>query len=1010
MQDTVAAPPCSTYSIARYFKSKDSKDGGPAPVRSRSEILGLSDVNAQHQRELRQANEITRRTCVLLSAARRSGAEIAIENPADRGDPSQPHLFQFPEHGPLWLDPHVITLISEASMRSATFAQCMFGGSAQKYTTFYFTAGFDSSFSPLNRLLCTHAPGTHGTVAGGAKVDEKWSSAATAAYPADLNLLIAEAILHLSTSTVTTPPVASIRPPTETPATVAPDAEPNIAIADDAIDADAAADDASPAPRTDAPPLAAPRTVAARDTEAPPSGNRRRRQARDVFQRGLGAIQTRSRGTAALARPSATDPSNRPAAMVDDKPGWTKAEVKEIDNHQGNHSWSYIPLNQKPRDRRTVRLIWVYKTKRDGTKKARLCVQGCTQVPGVDYDQTFCAAMRGTSLRLLCALSARLKLKMRRWDFVAAYLQGELEEGEVVYCSPPTGYETKKLANGTIALCEKGDGDGVTRLCKVEKPVYGMAQAGRRWQRSLFPWMLAWRCDAKGAKGCAHRPAPLNADANATSADTDPTDVRLYQTDADTCVFYTEATMSTPSGMRHEYLFVGVYVDDLFILSSHDDEHSLYHFFTRDLAAAWDVEDEGEVDDLLSIEISSKDGHVSLTQTGYIEKLMKTYGPASGLPPSSHRRSATPCDHTLAQTVCDALVQETADIDAVLLKRYQSLCGALLYTATNTRPDVAYAVGMHCRAMGRPTEELYESALRILYYLWWTRHLGLRYEGDELDLYGMSDSDWATKHSTTGWLFMYSQACISWGSKKQNSVALSSCEAEIMALSEASKEGVYLDRFLVEVGLPASSTVSLATDNTGARDLAYNPEHHDRTKHIERRHFFIRELVEEQRIVVPYVNTADNLADFFTKALAAKTFYQLRNKIMNIDRSRSEPLPALTSSARDALPSDSLDPSPGGCSDGIDTACEHGGVLDYTPARDPASGIRTGPDVRTDPDVRTVPDVTIAASDTAHEHGGALHVAHVQDPSSMPQSSPSVAAATLGTDIRSHPRVNQPGP
>ena len=90
---------------------------------------------------------------------------------------------------------------------------------------------------------------------------------------------------------------------------------------------------------------------------------------------------------------------------------------------------------------------------------------------------------------------------MRRWDFVAAYLQGELEEGEVVYCSPPTGYETKKLANGTVALCEKGDGDGVTRICKVEKPVYGMAQAGRRWQRSLFPWMLAWRCDAKGAKG-----------------------------------------------------------------------------------------------------------------------------------------------------------------------------------------------------------------------------------------------------------------------------------------------------------------------------------------------------------------------------------------------------------------------------------------------------------------------------------------------------------------------------
>ena len=152
-------------------------------------------------------------------------------------------------------------------MRSATFAQCMFSGSAQKYTTFYFTAGFDAAFSPLRRLLCTHAPGTHGTVAGGAVVDEKWSSAATAAYPADLILRIAEAILHLSSSTVTTAPDA--RPPTEAPAPVAPDAEP-VAAADaaDATDTNAAADDDTPTPREATPSPPAPRTVAARDTVA----------------------------------------------------------------------------------------------------------------------------------------------------------------------------------------------------------------------------------------------------------------------------------------------------------------------------------------------------------------------------------------------------------------------------------------------------------------------------------------------------------------------------------------------------------------------------------------------------------------------------------------------------------------------------------------------------------------------------------------------------------------------
>eukprot|EP00965_Chrysotila_dentata_P024096 798626-Pleurochrysis_carterae.AAC.1 len=87
--------------------------------------------------------------------------------------------------------------------------------------------------------------------------------------------------------------------------------------------------------------------------------------------------------------------------------------------------------------------------------------------------------MRATSLRVLAAIAARDKLSMRRWDFIAAYLQGELEQGEVVYCRPPPGYETI-------------GSDGRARVCKVVKPIYGMAQAGRRWQRSLFPWLLQW--------------------------------------------------------------------------------------------------------------------------------------------------------------------------------------------------------------------------------------------------------------------------------------------------------------------------------------------------------------------------------------------------------------------------------------------------------------------------------------------------------------------------------------
>ena len=110
-------------------------------------------------------------------------------------------------------------------------------------------------------------------------------------------------------------------------------------------------------------------------------------------------------------------------------------------------------------------------------------------------------------------------------------------------------------------------------------------------------------------------------------------------------------------------------------------------------------------------------------------------------------------------------------MDPQLLRRYQSIVGALLYCATNTRPDIAYSVGMLCRAMSRPTPELMEAAERVLAYLPRNKHIGLRYSADARPLYGMTDSDWAIKHSTTGWVFLYASAAISWGSKRQVSIA-----------------------------------------------------------------------------------------------------------------------------------------------------------------------------------------------------------------------------------------------
>lgn len=450
--------------------------------------------------------------------------------------------------------------------------------------------------------------------------------------------------------------------------------------------------------------------------------------------------------------------------------------------------------------------------------------------------------MRGTSLRVLSNLAANSGMKMRRYDFVAAYLQGELLEGETVYCYPPPGYEHKGK-------------DGRNQICRVLKPVYGMAQAGRRWQRTLFPWLLEFG---------------------------------FVQTHSDQSVFTLERTMQTPDGERRERIHVGVYVDDLAVVYSHDDKHSLYRSFISALEKRWNVEDEGELTDLLGIEFTRGDKFIELKQTKYIEKLASEHFP-NGVPPTA-QQNKVPCDRDLPALVNLALLADVAP-DSELLRSYQSICGALLYASTNTRPDIAFATGMLCRAMGRPNPELLESARRVLGYLYRTRHIGLRYEASPAQLEGFSDSDWGVKHSTSGHTFHLGSATISWASKKQPSVALSSCEAEIMAGSEAAKEAIYLSAFLRELGFDMSEPPPLRMDNKSAIDLAYNPEHHARTKHIDRRHYFIRECVEQGRLRVPFVPTAENVADFFTKPLMGKDFFRMRDRVMNVPQSSSSSSP-----------------------------------------------------------------------------------------------------------------------
>jgi hypothetical protein len=184
--------------------------------------------------------------------------------------------------------------------------------------------------------------------------------------------------------------------------------------------------------------------------------------------------------------------------------------------------------------------------------------------------------------------------------------------------------------------------------------------------------------------------------------------------------------------------------------------------------------------------------------------------------------------------------------------------------------------------MHKPTPSLLGEVDHLLSYLARTASLGLTYSREHSSLRGFADASWETRTSTSGWTVLWQSAALSWGSRKQKSIALSTCEAEIIALSEAAKDVVYLRKLVRGLGAPESQPTPLATDSKSARDVSYNPEHHDRMKHVERRHFFVRDMVEKFELEVPYVPTNLNPSDFLTKPMkSAAHFRELRKIVMN---------------------------------------------------------------------------------------------------------------------------------
>ena len=265
----------------------------------------------------------------------------------------------------------------------------------------------------------------------------------------------------------------------------------------------------------------------------------------------------------------------------------------------------------------------------------------------------------------------------------------------------------------------------------------------------------------------------------------------------------------------------------------------------------------------------SKDGDkVKVYQKDYIEKILKSFNM------SDCKDREVPAEASVHLSKSDELTKD---------RPFRAVIGSLLYTL-GSRPDVASAVRRCSQYAMYPSDKLWNALKVVMRYLSGTKGLGVVYEKeDEYYVTAYSDSDYSSEEdrkSISGYVVYAQNGPIVWKSKKQPTVALSSCEAEYVALASTIQELLWVSMALTELGVKQSKPMKIYIDNQAAQRLAENPVNQDRTKHIDVRYHFIRQVIASGKVVLEYVDTKKNVSDLLTKSTSRKVFTTLVTELV----------------------------------------------------------------------------------------------------------------------------------
>jgi hypothetical protein len=500
---------------------------------------------------------------------------------------------------------------------------------------------------------------------------------------------------------------------------------------------------------------------------------------------------------------------------------WRQAAEEEMGALIDNGVFELVRL---PPGRKAIGCRWVFKVKHnaDGSierYKARLVIKGYSQRPGFDFTETFSPTPKWATIRTILALAALDDLELHSVDISSAFLNGDLDEE--IYMEEPEGFQTKDK----------------TWAYRLQKSLYGLKQAGRQWHQKLHSVLTSMGFERVR---CEHS-------------------VWVYQKD--------QARVIVP-----------VFVDDMTIAAKSQTD---INRVVEDLKRHFKLRDLGPTSYLLGVEIQRdrKQRQLTLSQKQYILNVLDRASMSDCNPVS------TPLDPSekLSAEMAPKTRQEWEEMRTV---PYVNILGAVAYIAIATRPDIAYAVSVLARFSKDPGPKHWKALKHLLRYLRGTIDYKLTYAPDPTsnDLFtSYCDADHGGNpdngRSTSGFIVKIGTGAVSWMSRLQSFVTLSTTEAEYVAAVSLGQEVLWLRNLLEEIGYKQDSPSTLRIDNQSALSVAKNLEHHSRVKHLDLRFYWLRDEVERRRLQVQHISTEVMPADALLKALGRERLQKLARLI-----------------------------------------------------------------------------------------------------------------------------------